>query len=351
MKKTTYLFKGLGALALAFSAFALPSCLGDGDETMILESDRTPLINNLFSIDGADFQKGEMPPSTTDATIGTVVGNTQALAGGMNFVTVTSPTPYDKFYVGVRGMGGYWVVPVEGSYNSSTRLYTYKIPVMYSEGYNLDIDMIIRGVGKGTGEVSQPAEIHVEYVESRSGELNVNLTFDNEKDVDLHLVTPSGKHIYYGDRGAFATNEKGENVQVYGLDHDSNAGCSIDGLNNENIFLPVDMIEAGTYTVGVALYSNCTPHSNPTNWSVAVRYRGALVSNELSAYGNPASGTYATNASSQGNNYVPVVRFTLTAVEAAVKKVRALQRELRPIPLTDMDIVKMEQAYLDGLSD
>lgn len=38
MKKTTYLFKGLGALALAFSAFALPSCLGDGDETMILES-------------------------------------------------------------------------------------------------------------------------------------------------------------------------------------------------------------------------------------------------------------------------------------------------------------------------
>lgn len=351
MKKTNIIFKSLGVAAFALSALTFSSCLGDGDDTIILEENHTPLIDNLFTIGGAEFQKGEMPPSTTDDIIGTVSGNTQALAGGMNFVTITSPTPYDKFYVGVRGKGGYWVVPAEGSYNSGTGLYTYKIPVMYSEGYNENIDMVIRGVKKGSGEVSQPGEIHVEHVDSRSGDLNVNLTFDNEKDVDLHLITPSGKHIYYGNRGEFSTDENGNRVQVYGLDHDSNAVCTIDRLNNENIFLPADMIEPGTYTVGVALYSNCTPHSEPTSWSVAVRYRGALVANELTNYANPASGTYTANASSQGNNYVPVVKFTLTAAQAASKKARAVQRGLRPIPATDMDIVKMEQARLDGLSD
>ena len=50
---------------------------------------------------------------------------------------------------------------------------------------------------------------------------------EDEKDVDLHLIEPNGGHIYYGNRrssnGGF-------------LDIDSNPDCSIDGVNNENIY-------------------------------------------------------------------------------------------------------------------
>ncbi len=81
-----------------------------------------------------------------------------------------------------------------------------------------------------------------------SGEVQVGITWDTATDVDLHVIEPSGEEIYY----SHSTSETGGT-----LDLDSNPGCSIDGINAENIFWPEGQAPAGDYTVRVNMYSDC----------------------------------------------------------------------------------------------
>jgi hypothetical protein len=82
-----------------------------------------------------------------------------------------------------------------------------------------------------------------------SGPIKVSLTWSAPVDLDLHVVTPDGGEIYYGNR-LDSTNGT--------LDLDSNAGCAIDNVDNENIAWADSATPAGgTYTVRVDYWSNC----------------------------------------------------------------------------------------------
>ena len=59
-----------------------------------------------------------MPESTTSESIGTVEANDRALAGGFNYVTVTSDQQLSRFLIGVDGMDGYMEATVS---SASTR--------------------------------------------------------------------------------------------------------------------------------------------------------------------------------------------------------------------------------------
>ena len=59
-----------------------------------------------------------------------------------------------------------------------------------------------------------------------SGPIQVSLSWVGQVDVDLHVTPPAGGDIYWGDRSDSTGGT---------LDLDSNAGCSIDNVNNENI--------------------------------------------------------------------------------------------------------------------
>lgn len=247
---------------------------------------------------------------------------------------MSSQTQYRYFNIGIRGVNGYWRVPVS---SSSQNIYSYTVTVNYGLGFSDDLVMVISGEDT-RGNVSGIKELQIGHVESEIGDLNVNLTFSTPKDVDLHLYTPSGEHIYFGNRGGETTI--GGITYTYGLDHDSNAGCHIDNLNNENIYLPAALIEPGEYRVVVDLFSNCN-RSYDCKWSVAVRYKGRYVTNTMS-YGNPASGVYEPGASS--DDQTTVMRFrildsgngrsTLSPFDCMGRVVTA--------PLTDAEQFKIE---------
>jgi len=78
--------------------------------------------------------------------------------------------------------------------------------------------------------------------------LQVSLSWNTPTDVDLHLVEPEGEEIYYGNELSLAGGV---------LDLDSNAGCSIDGVNNENITYPDTSPPSGEYIVRVDFWSAC----------------------------------------------------------------------------------------------
>ena len=303
--KTKILIFAAVALMLGI---AIPSCLKQGEDTIVLEGsgvikdnptpdpnpdpeldpDETDISGGYyFQIDNAKLHDDKIP-SGSCGELTDVYMNSMVLAGGTNIATIMSATRYDKFYIGIKGVDGYYEYSPEAVEYEDW--YAYKIPLAYSMDYQRDIEVQISASSGDcvTGLFTQP----IKFVKSHEGALNIVLTFDNEKDIDLHVVTPSGLEIGYAQPGGVYEYPNGK-LAYMGLDHDSNAGCNIDGLNNENVVISEEFIEPGVYKVYVDLFDNCNP-AIATNWTCTVRYKGELVQNLIG--NNPASGVYPIGA-------------------------------------------------------
>ena len=102
------------------------------------------------------------------------------------------------------------------------------------------------------------------------GTVQVTLIWDNDNDMDLHVLEPNGTRIWYASRGPTATGGR--------LDRDDNVfvcGRDIEPGGVENTYWPTGTTpQAGTYTVEVREYARC---QNPANWVAEVHIQGALV--------------------------------------------------------------------------
>jgi hypothetical protein len=97
-----------------------------------------------------------------------------------------------------------------------------------------------------------------------SGDVQVTVVWDAPSDVDLHVVEPSGEEIFYGHSGSATGGQ---------LDVDSNAGCTIDGRQVENVRWP-GRAPGGSYTVRVDYWDACDVAQ--TNYHVTVRNGTAI---------------------------------------------------------------------------
>ena len=362
MKKILIKCMAITAAMLAFTA-----CSSDSSNENSAEK---TFADNNFSISGATYHDAQIPASTAGApAITGVSANTQALQGGANFIQITSDQVYERFYIAVEGQQGYMEYNPETQTQSSSApsraggtIITYIIPITYGSNYDRNITMIIKGLLED-GTITPAYRHSVSYVESMDGDLNINLTFSNAKDIDMWLVTPSGDEIYYGNRTRYLETDTG--TVAYGLDHDSNAGCTIDNLNNENIVVPAAAIECGEYEVRLYMFRNCDP-SISTSWQIAVRYKGELVKNlqpipsaadnaiayadgattlesSIGSIHNPVWGEYPVNTPDGGSSvYKPVFKFKLKEASASAPKFD-VTRSYVP---TAMDRKKMEAAKL-----
>ncbi|MCD8285019.1 MAG: hypothetical protein LUB62_02175, partial [Prevotellaceae bacterium] len=98
------------------------------------EGEGSELAREYFSIEGATYLSGDFPQSTTNAEIQGLTLNSQALSGGFNFVTIVSETTYRKFFVGVKGVSGYYEYEAM-SESGGSDYNSYMIPISYSEDY------------------------------------------------------------------------------------------------------------------------------------------------------------------------------------------------------------------------
>jgi len=333
------------AAVILLAGIAFQSCLGNGDDTVVLESsgvkkpnpDPEPNPNpnpdpnpnpepeeddtsinegHYFDINNSQFREGSVPHGSCGDFF-YVNMNSMVLAGGTNWITIGSYVKYDKFYIGIEGVNGYYEYSPdvdEEFLGVDGYEYWYSIPLKYTMEFQRNINIMISA---GNADcVSGIYTQEITFVKSQDGALNVVLTFDNAKDIDLLVVTPSGRMIYFGDPGGFFNLEDGSSVFL-GLDHDSNAGCSADGLNNENVVISEEVVEPGDYYVYVNLFSNCDA-TIATNWTCTVRYKGVLLENKVGV--NPATGTFAVGAASNEDKIDldnPVFVFSVPRSKAA----------------------------------
>ncbi len=196
-------------------------------------------------------------PSGGSGAAPTVVGGSQVVRGGSILLTVNASPTADRLLVGLSGdVNGYYDASLSGAAvldgtanvvggdisttvvvttNASTALTSFTLLVASQTGST------ISGIAQYLVTINTTA--------GTSGQIQVSLNWDAAADLDLHVETPDGEDIYYG-------NDIGATGGM--LDLDSNAGCSLDRVDNENITWGTAIPGAGEYTVRVDLWSACS---------------------------------------------------------------------------------------------
>ncbi len=274
----------------------------------------TPLINDL-TINSTVINGGS-----------SIVSFTSPQKIKTAFVTVKGMDGYYQYDFNDEG----------GSLRSATSLYYYELVLLISqqlkeEGFVISISCIAEN-----GDCSASVNTEkIKLVEVGTGTLQVSLSWDQFDDVDLHLLEPNGNEIFYANRTFMQSPDEMEkslfefgcylvkkytshNVSslVYTndddwfilnkymedlpfttysttysmeymdfiterqlgsnmgyLDLDSNPGCFLDKVNNENITYGKEPVE-GLYYVAVNLYKKCDLSKQGAKYSVTVNYKG-----------------------------------------------------------------------------
>jgi hypothetical protein len=186
-------------------------------------------------------------------------------------VAIVSDAPISGVYifVGGRTLGlvgeapggveGYYEVRLPSPQTSATVLLTFPQEIPLDQ-----FDLQFAGI-TSSGSVGPYVALTANVTSVGTGDVQVTLSWDADSDTDLHVVGPGGDEIYYGRRQSPSGGE---------LDLDSNAGCTIDGIRNENITWPVGRAPRGQYTVRVDYWSACSV--TRTNYTVRINNGGSV---------------------------------------------------------------------------
>jgi hypothetical protein len=299
--------------------------------------DKEATISKFFNVENATLVSEDMPEATSDQTID-VAMNKNVIPGGSSFVTLTSENVAKKILVGMKDQVGYYELVPE-----SDRDNEYSFVLMVDQNIALGEEensfTVQVAIVDENNDISQIWESIVELKEVGTGALQVSLSFDNAKDVDLHLIEPEYmteygetadfwlRHIYFGNHVSYNGGE---------LDLDSNPGCSLDYINNENITYndSTAYVAPGTYKVYVDLFENCDPEV-ATNYVVTVFYGGVLLASRSGIFEVGAESTYNPINADYVDQNDPFLTFTIG--NQGQRRVKAFE----PASMTESAIEKM----------
>lgn len=339
MLKNKFNLRNMVAIAICLAGMTtFFSCNKDKDKNSI----NNALEDEYFSVQNGTLHNGTIPSSASGISLENYINiNRKALPGGSSFVSIDTNNEISEIYVGVANAGSYYSINPQNqdSQGLRTTIINYSFIMLFSQNLNKSFEIQI-SAKLNDGSLTQLYTITIEYVKAETGSLQVNLSFNNNKDVDLYVVCPDGEKIYYANSGYFY--EINGKIQGCGLDVDSNPGCLIDGINSENIFFSKESLQAGKYEVWINMFENCNS-SIATNWIVTARHEGKLLSTNSGQ--NPAQGVFpiGTPSNSMGSflsGATKVMEFTVA--EGALRS-SAISNIVQN-PLTESAKIKLQKA-------
>ncbi len=269
----------------------------------------------------ADFVPGDLPPPSGGPGIASINAPGTLINGGTVTLRMNLSDPGQAANIrealvkvpGAAGYDGYWETPV--TLDGSTVLVNISLSPNFTPSSQSTLSARIArrflsqwvqasaGIAvtveleDSNGDFGDPSTLNFQTQEVTPGSVTVGLSWDTPTDLDLHVVDPNGVEIYYANRSADGGS----------LDLDSNAACSIDGINNEHITWP-SAAPAGQYTVRVDFWSDCPPSQGqpglPADWTVTTSACGTS---------QTFTGSFAAGASDRGSAGSGVTVTTFTA--------------------------------------
>lgn len=251
-----------GARRLVPATVAALWTIGCGDAALkeVSLGSITDIVTAVATADGtvtASLVAGDLPASDPSGPTLVVTGVPTAINGGSLRVTLTSATAFSRAIVSLQNHEDYYLVTLPGPVTTADLVIT-----MSQDAPQATLGLVY-GASGASGPYGDRLIQSINLIQVGAGDVQVSVAWDAPTDVDLHVTDPSNEEIYFAN----TTSASGGT-----LDLDSNAACSIDNINNENITWPINGAPSGTYSVDLVYYSACSQAQ--TNYTVTIFVRG-----------------------------------------------------------------------------
>lgn len=250
--------------------------------------DTTAGFDQPLRVKDAQFRDGELPglPALTaddlNAGVQATPPNIESVSVGANVIAEDEPdrsihgnASADSAAVGVRfdELGsGYWLVPTSSIDPLATAVVDWSLSASFSRGLEPGLHKLLFAAIDEHGKSGTQGEVDLCVTSSLPDNGNacdpstsppnlvVNLAWDAPVDLDLRVITPSGKIVDSKHPTTVEADENGKldpNVEGAGLiDHDAFAHCQSLGRRSENLVFQTNP-QPGTYLIYANLYDAC----------------------------------------------------------------------------------------------
>lgn len=230
--------------------------------------DRTKSDQGLYAalrVTDAQFFREAMPADASGPRVRSVTVGAR-FSAGVTRRSCIGETEHGATAVaiGFAGDVGYWVLPAGVPSASALDAPTFTAELAVSSTIHPGLhDLVVRAVDAQSH--FGPALVKSIMVSERGvaeGQLVISLSWDNDANLDLHVVDPNGVEIFKRNINSYepgppGTREPPGTVHDGGvLDFDSHADCVPDGLSAENVVWR-DAPPKGHYLVRVDTFSLC----------------------------------------------------------------------------------------------
>lgn len=225
----------------ALAALVLAGC--EGPQPLAPATSVTDYIPRVSTANGeiAAVLRTGTPPVAGATEAPTVPGAATAVNGGSAQVAVSAAAEFTTVIVYVQGAADYWELTLPAGVSASD------VVLGVAPTASAGTIRVRFGVGTG-GTVGAYASQNLRVYRVGNGDVQISVSWTGASDVDLRVIDPSGEEVFFGNLSSASGGT---------LDLDSNAACSIDNVNNENVVWPVGGAPRGEYRVIVDYWSDC----------------------------------------------------------------------------------------------
>ena len=261
----------LAAALSSASALILVAC-SDGASS-------DPALHSRMRVLGAQFVPGATPSSEAGPEVAALDLLTNTIWPGyadkpMRGTLGASAT---AAALALSGDAGYWLIPAGIPDVAAPSLPTFRCSAAFSRtlpepAYTLEVRAVDEQGQFGPRERRTLTVLPNAPSRTGAGQLWISLSWDNEADLDLHVLDPLGHEIYHGAPSSVDAFAPGASDQSAGiLEFDSNADCASDQLRQEDVVWQQSP-PSGRYAVRVDSASLCG--NAIAHWSVNVTLLG-----------------------------------------------------------------------------
>ncbi len=229
----------------------------------------------FLRVDGAQFYRAELPGESGGPLVVTASLTGRVTAGGVDG-SMNGDLDRSALSVAVMLEGdiGYWIVraatPLSSAPTRPTFLATFAVSARLRPGPRTLLLRSVDASGRFGPITTRPFE--VASASRPEGRFVVSLSWNNQADLDLHVVDPTGVEIWKRNINSYEPPPPGAPPEAPGtphpgglLDFDSNAQCVPDGRHAENVVY-TDKPPSGHYVARVDTFSLCNEGS--AHWRV-----------------------------------------------------------------------------------
>lgn len=204
-----------------------------------------------------------------------IVGESATVVNGGSIQQILSAdAPFTRVRVATAATGsGYWEVTLPAPVAEAVMVFS--IPQDLAAESFAALFAVVDDAGRQGPVATQ----NIQVVAVGTGDVQVSVSWNADSDLDLHVVEPGGAEIYWDAPSSISGGT---------LDLDSNSGCLIDSVRNENITWPAGAAPDGDYTVLVDLWGACGV--SPTEYVVTVVVAGQVTRTFAGTIEGPGSG-------------------------------------------------------------